>query len=102
MSMAIGVAQLLKRCVRVYLCGRQVGMSQQFLDGVDFGTIVKKLGGKGVPYYVRASFGECGDSFKVVVYDPINQVGVATLPFVCYNIGVGRTKQAPFGFHGNG
>ena len=74
--------QFLNRVVCVNLRGRQVGMPENFLDGIEVGTIVQHMGGKCMPDDMRTAFADRGDLVEVMMNQPLNKPGIKLLAFI--------------------
>jgi hypothetical protein len=52
---AVHVAKVLLIDMRVDLGGRDIGVSEQFLDDAEIGSVAEKVGGEGMPQEVRVN-----------------------------------------------
>ena len=66
----------------IYLGGRKTGMPQDFLDGIQVGTSIQHMGGKGMSQYMWTSVFHGSNKSQVVVYHPVNKSGVKGLALV--------------------
>ena len=61
MCFFIDVFELVDGIVRIHLRSRQAAVPKQFFYCVEVGTVIGKMGGEGVPQYVRAALFNGGD-----------------------------------------
>ena len=59
--------------VGIQLCGRQAGMSQEFLDRIQIGPPVQQVRRKSMPENVRALFLLGGHQTKILINNAINK-----------------------------
>jgi len=64
--------QLLNCIMGIDLGRSQVGMTKNFFDGIEIRTVIQHMGGKSMPYDMRASFADRGDLVQVVMYDTVD------------------------------
>ena len=72
--------------VGVNLRSGQVGVAQQFFDGVQVGTPVEQMRGVGVAQHVGAFLGKCRDGREVPFHRALNENRVGGF------VGVGQDK----------
>ena len=68
----VHLLQAFDAVVHIHLRGGQVGVPEQFLDRIQVGAVVRKMGGERVPQHVRTALFDGGYSRQVLVYDVVN------------------------------
>ena len=68
--------------VCVHLGGSQVGMTQEFLDGIQVGTLIKHMSGKSVAEHVWTPLRKCGDHAQILINDPVYQPRIELFAFI--------------------
>ena len=75
MRLLVHFLQPLDAVVHINLRSGQVGVAQQFLDGVEVGAVVRQVRGKRVPQHVRTALFDGGNCREVFVNDVVNAFG---------------------------
>ena len=86
--MGVDFSKFLYSVMGIDLCGGQVGMTKDLFHRVQVSSMLKHVGGEGVPQHVRTTFSLGGDPPKVVFYETLYAASRQLFASLVYKQGI--------------